>query len=238
MIEVKARILQRPVFITGESVECEISITNNGKKKKKVSGAGRSCDDDMPDVPDAVTRSLSNECDEEENVTLAWASAQVYCHCLLNERHMKLPTNMKNYYNRQSSGSKFGTSFSPVMGEKGHCLCSTAASVLFCDLKLKKGENKKFLYSQLLPNDLPPSYKGLNIKLSYKVCIGIGRIGKSLSMIRLPFRLYEIKGIFKSLKEKSQETEEPTPPTPPPPPPPPTTTTTTTTTTDSNNGSR
>ena len=135
MIEVKARILHRPIFITGETVECEITITNNGRTKKKSSRDNSTTDADV------VSRSLSNECDDEENVTLAWASAQVYCHCLMNERHMRLPANMKNYYNRHG-GSRF-TSFSPVMGEKGHCLCSTDASVLFCDLKLGKGECKK-----------------------------------------------------------------------------------------------
>lgn len=38
------------------------------------------------------------------------------------------------------------------IGEKGHCLYTTEASVLFCDLKLRKGETKKckwFCYRDL-----------------------------------------------------------------------------------------
>jgi len=46
----------------------------------------------------------------------------------------------------------------------------------------------------VLPSDIPPSYKGQDIKLTYKVCIGIGRIGKPLSLIKIPFRVIEMKG--------------------------------------------
>jgi len=206
MIEVKARILQRAVFITGECLHCEVIIINHGRKRDQ-RDTNLSSDNPLIQIhkPDIYSRTLSSDCDRkddhDETVTLAWASAQVYCHCNINERLMKLPSDIL-YNSRQAHGSQF-TSFSPVMGEKGHCLCSTTASVLFCDLSLKKGERRKFIYVQLLQNDLPPSYKGQNIKLSYKVCIGIGRIGKPLSMIRLPFRLYEIKGLYKPLKDKT-----------------------------------
>ena len=49
-------------------------------------------------------------------------------------------------------------------------------------------------YKESLPNNIPPSYKGQDIKIMYKVCIGIGRIGRPLALIRLPFRVMELKG--------------------------------------------
>lgn len=49
-------------------------------------------------------------------------------------------------------------------------------------------------YTEYLPKDIPPSYKGQDIKILYKVCIGIGRIGRPLAMVRLPFRVMELKG--------------------------------------------
>ena len=50
-------------------------------------------------------------------------------------------------------------------------------------------------YKEVLPNNIPPSYRGQDIKMNYKVCIGVGRIGKPLTLIRLPFRVIELKGI-------------------------------------------
>ena len=49
-------------------------------------------------------------------------------------------------------------------------------------------------YKQQLLKDHPPSYKGQNIKFSYKVLIGIGRINQPLCILKLPFRLLEFEG--------------------------------------------
>lgn len=215
MIEIKGRILQRSVFIPGETVQCELVITNHGssannnvvdflRERRHLNNNKRPMSDGLLYEQHVFSRTKSKEGNKkvDESVTLAWASAQVYCNCTINERHLKLPASFHNL-SRKSSHTSGYTSFSPVMGERGHCLYSTQACVLFCDLTILKGETKKYSYSEVLPYDLPPSYRGQNLKFSYKVCIGIGRIGKRLSMIRLPFRLYEMKGLLRSLKERN-----------------------------------
>lgn len=216
MIEICARIIQRSVFITEEEITCEVKITNHGHNKNVNDEVkrrhSRHASDTRVIAPEAWNRGVNMEVkSKDESVMLALASAQIYCHCDVNERRLRLPVSIHNH--SKQDHVKQHTSFSPVMGEKGHCLYTTEASVLFCDLKLRKGETKKFIYSDVLPSEVPPSYKGQHIKFSYKICIGVGRVGQPLCIIRLPFRLFELKGIFKSIKRNSsvqQDSDGPT----------------------------
>ena len=119
MIEVKAKIFQRSVFIAGECLECELMITNHGRTKKadenKFTNNRRNSESCTYD-PETWSRTNDvNKIVKDESVTLAWASAQVYCHCNINERQLKLPVNLQNRI-KQEHITKF-TSFSPVMGK-------------------------------------------------------------------------------------------------------------------------
>lgn len=125
MIEIKARILQRAVFISGECLQCELTITNQGRTKRdslktdeKYVKSRQSAESVCLYEPESWTQNIPNTSKpkdiEDDSVTLAWASAQIYCHCNINERKLHLPVNLHNH--KQDHITKF-TSFSPVMGK-------------------------------------------------------------------------------------------------------------------------
>lgn len=45
------------------------------------------------------------------------------------------------------------------------------------------------VYEEVLPFDLPSSFRGQAVKYSYKIKIGLQRVGSPIKMLHLPFRL-------------------------------------------------
>ena len=114
MIEVTARILQRCVFIPDEKINCEVIITNRGLDDKKNITEGkhtRHASDTKLIAPDVWNKNFNTSL-KNESINVAWASAQIYCHCDINERRLKLPKSLRNH----SDQAMQNTSFSPVMG--------------------------------------------------------------------------------------------------------------------------
>jgi len=50
------------------------------------------------------------------------------------------------------------------------------------------------VYSETLPVDAPPSYRGVTLKYSYKVTVGAQRFGCPTKLLRLPFRVLVVPG--------------------------------------------
>lgn len=50
------------------------------------------------------------------------------------------------------------------------------------------------LYSETLPNDAPPSYKGHLVKYAYKITIGMQRLNSAIKLLRVPIRVVVIHG--------------------------------------------
>jgi len=50
------------------------------------------------------------------------------------------------------------------------------------------------LYSETLPNDVPPSYKGHLVKYAYKITIGMQRLNSPIKLLRVPIRVVVIHG--------------------------------------------
>jgi len=202
MMEIRARILQRSVFIAEEEIQVEVLITNHGSNtpgSRNLSNC-RTPHDFKVHSSESWSKNKNIEI-KNKSSTLAYGSAQITCHCDTNDRKIILP--VLKFHRSQSEAMRNSTSFMPVSDSRGHCLYSTDASILFCDLKLKPGESKKFVYKETVAWDSPPSYKGQNIKFSYKILIGIGRINQPLCLIKLPFRLFELKGVYKSIRERA-----------------------------------
>ncbi|XP_035666697.1 RAB6A-GEF complex partner protein 2-like isoform X1 [Branchiostoma floridae] len=161
MIIVEAR-LDRTVYLAGEVLECFVSFTNQTPE-----GA----------VP-------LNSSDSE---SLAWASAQLHCQCSVSEARVVWPGEDTGEVPHGQEGSD--TVFIPSRGERGHTVLSTSPRILFCDLKLHKGETKTYLYREVIPREAPPSYRGHSVKYSYKVTIGTQRVGAPTKLLRVPFRV-------------------------------------------------
>jgi len=49
-------------------------------------------------------------------------------------------------------------------------------------------------YSETLPVEAPPSYRGVTLKYSYKITIGAQRFGCPTKLLRLPFRVLVVPG--------------------------------------------
>ncbi|KAI4199175.1 MAG: hypothetical protein LQ350_004805 [Teloschistes chrysophthalmus] len=52
-------------------------------------------------------------------------------------------------------------------------IISTSQSLLFVDLRLEPGQQKRYSYSYRLPAGIPPSYRGKAIRISYNVVVGV-----------------------------------------------------------------
>ncbi|KAI0809293.1 Rgp1-domain-containing protein [Irpex lacteus] len=71
-------------------------------------------------------------------------------------------------------------------------------AMLAVDLKLRPGESRSYTYELDLPHNLPPSYRGRTLKLSYEFIIGICRSstssstgpGSSSRVVKVPIRIY------------------------------------------------
>jgi hypothetical protein len=81
------------------------------------------------------------------------------------------------------------TSLHPLDWLEGAQVMSSSPKLLFCELMLAKGETKTFEYSELLPPDAPPSYRGKNIKFRYNLLIATQRVGASVEVFKVPFRV-------------------------------------------------
>ncbi|EDO31658.1 predicted protein [Nematostella vectensis] len=165
MIEVKASTTRGAVYFAGESVRCEIVFTN-----------GR-------------TSHIER---------LAWASAQIHCQCTLNSLRVVRPVKSMDRITENSNHelvSDSSTSFTVSKGEHGHCILSTQPKILFCDLELAPGESKTFLYTETIPSEGPPSYRGQAVKYSYKLTLGTSRVQSQIRLIRLPLRILVVQGL-------------------------------------------
>ncbi|KAG8281116.1 Golgi membrane exchange factor (Ric1p-Rgp1p) subunit, partial [Homalodisca vitripennis] len=182
MIEISAKLIGGPVYLPGENVGCYITFMN-------------------PPLPNDI-RSRSHRDDLE---VLAWATAQIHCQCSTNGKvplpsktpylpEEKVVSNSAQIVNVINSHFILETSFAPCQGDKGRIVLSTTPKILFCDLRLSPGESKSFFYSQSLPLEALPSYRGQLVKYSYKITIGSQRVNGIVKLLRVPLRVLDISG--------------------------------------------
>lgn len=105
-------------------------------------------------------------------------------------------------------------------GERGQCVLDTPPKILFCDLRLDPGESKSCTclyvfknykciaisavslychlftdsYSEIVPGDGPPSFRGQSVKYVYKLTIGCQRVNSPIKLLRVPFRVLVLQG--------------------------------------------
>uniref|UniRef100_T1IMB0 furin n=1 Tax=Strigamia maritima TaxID=126957 RepID=T1IMB0_STRMM len=174
MIEVTARLIRGSVYLAGETIECLITFRNP--------------------VINPNTRAQSNN---EVCETLAWASAQIHCQCSVNDSKVQFPLTNSISQEELATNNK-ETSFAPCKGERGHAVLSTKPKILFCDVRLIPGEKKTFIYKDVIPMDVPPSYKGQAIKYSYKITIGTQRVNCPIKLLRVPFKVLVVQGLIEA----------------------------------------
>lgn len=113
MIEVTAKLVRGSVFLSGETVECCITFSN-----KLFPGH----------------RNYQSNVDSFES--LAWASAQIHCHCTTDTKVRKLS------FEERKTVTSNDTSLAVDTIETGKTEIATKPRILFCDLRLMPGEKR------------------------------------------------------------------------------------------------
>ena len=94
MIEVRARLLRGAVFMSGETIQCEVTFTDLNNTD---TSNCRTCSN---------TRESLKECKGDVEV-LAWASAQVHCQCFINESRVMFPNSTSDRTLHSTSSTSF-----------------------------------------------------------------------------------------------------------------------------------
>lgn len=55
-------------------------------------------------------------------------------------------------------------------------------------------------YSEVVPIDGPPSFRGQSVKYVYKLTIGCQRVNSPIKLLRVPFRVFVLQGEIKDLQ--------------------------------------
>jgi len=161
MIEAQAKLYGGPAFFAGEKITCSVTFRNIYQDELGQQQSARS------------------ECE-----ILAWASAQIVCICSINPQKVTDST-----FGSSTHTTLTTTSLSPSRGEHGCVIFSTKPKILVCDLSLAAAQSAAYKYEETLPSDLPPSFRGQAVKYSYKLKIGMQKVGSQIKMLHLPLRL-------------------------------------------------
>ncbi|XP_008576013.1 PREDICTED: retrograde Golgi transport protein RGP1 homolog isoform X2 [Galeopterus variegatus] len=139
-----------------------------------------------------VTNPLPPTATSASSEALAWASAQIHCQFHASESRVALPPPDSSQPDVQPDSQ---TVFLPHRGERGQCILSTPPKILFCDLRLDPGESKSYSYSEVLPIEGPPSFRGQSVKYVYKLTIGCQRVNSPITLLRVPLRVLVLTGL-------------------------------------------
>lgn len=52
------------------------------------------------------------------------------------------------------------------------------------------------LYSECLPNEAPPTFRGQLVKYIYKITVGVQRLNNPIKLLRVPFHVLAFTGNF------------------------------------------
>lgn len=63
-------------------------------------------------------------------------------------------------------------------------------------------------YSELVPMDGPPSFRGQAVKYVYKLTIGCQRVNSPIKLLRVPFRVLVLHGTFPIYKYCNKNQQE------------------------------
>lgn len=137
------------------------------------------------------TNPISHLSTSASSEMLAWASAQIHCQFHASESRVALPTQGT----KQDVQAESDTVLIPSKGERGQCVLDTPPKILFCDLRLDPGESKTYSYSEVVPTDGPPSFRGQAVKYVYKLTIGCQRVNSPIKLLRVPFRVLVLHGM-------------------------------------------
>ena len=120
-LNIEARLLQRSVFFTGETLHCEVSVTYLDPREKHQSNKFSEDSRTTGRLEQNHVATDANKANEE--IIVAWASAQIYCQCHINESRV---ISMNNIKGQSHLPADMVTSFVPTRGKfsnkRYHCI--------------------------------------------------------------------------------------------------------------------
>uniref|UniRef100_A0A905AUT1 RAB6A-GEF complex partner protein 2 n=1 Tax=Glossina morsitans morsitans TaxID=37546 RepID=A0A905AUT1_GLOMM len=120
---------------------------------------------------------------------LAWASAQLHCY---RKTSFSVSSQGKSLDLSEMIGK---TALDAVTQAPGDIIITTKPKILFCDLKLKVNESKIYFFSEFVPRNGPPTYKGHDIKYFYRLTIATQRVKSKVQTLAVPIRVLPIPPI-------------------------------------------
>lgn len=63
-------------------------------------------------------------------------------------------------------------------------VASTKPKILLCDLNLSPGEERSFLYEEVLPRDSPSSYHGRHVRYTHRIVVAAQRVNCAIATLR------------------------------------------------------
>ncbi|XP_003743375.1 RAB6A-GEF complex partner protein 2 [Galendromus occidentalis] len=151
-------------------------------------------------------KNISQPCESTSPEVLAWASAQLHCYCSIDEGKVPMPANVR--CDQLVSGNK-ETSFVPNQGEKGFVIYSSQPSILLCDLHLLPGDVKAFVYTERLPQFLPPSFNGQMVRYNHKISIGTQKMNAPSKLMKIPLKVIQINDFVYPERDNQDENLNP-----------------------------
>ncbi|KAF6197640.1 hypothetical protein GE061_008606 [Apolygus lucorum] len=165
MIHISARLVGGPVWIPGENIVVCLTFKN---------------------VADVNSNAVVE--------TLAWASLQIHCLCSTNSKVISTSKRENLAVVDSSQAHNLSdTAFFPFKGDvQGQIVLSTKPKIVVCDLQLVPGSSKSVVYTEVLPPEAPPSYKGKLVKYSYVITLGAQKLNRPFKLLRIPIRVLAI----------------------------------------------
>lgn len=114
---------------------------------------------------------------------LAWASVQIECECITDDKNVAQTASSSTAEHRL-------TSFRPGDWLEGSQVMSSSPKLLFCELILDHNEpRREFDYQEAIPAEAPPTYRGKNIRFRYNLLIATQRLNSKVEVLKVPFRV-------------------------------------------------
>ena len=200
-MEISVHFSPKTVFLAGERIQCAIQFR------------------DLRPAPLPSASPPPEGSHPEERQCIAWASVQLQCECIMDQQlksggasgmkpsasfasslvnaatspRSPPPSTSSNSLSTQPLSEVVDrTSFRPVDWLEGSQMTSSAPKLLFCELWLGAGESRTFEFSDLIPGDAPPSYRGKNVKFCYNLLIGTQRLNAAVKVVKVPVRVLAV----------------------------------------------
>ena len=140
-------------------------------------------------------RNRANQPDGGKVENLAWASAQIQSLCQFVEPSIRRKISESVEGGSSSSlVGKYGgvssqqlvTSLQPTSGgdNSQHEVAATKPKILLCDIYLNPGEERCFLYEEILPRNSPSSYQGRHVRYTHRIVVAAQRVNCAIATLR------------------------------------------------------